>query len=52
MNKSDAIEKMIKDVMEIEKQEDINRYKKASEMKKDAVKKILEKLEDIVFNED
>lgn len=51
MNKSEAVEKMIKEVLEIERQEDINRFKKAGEMKKDAVKKILAKLEEVEVDE-
>ena len=51
MNKTEAVEKMIKEVLEIEKQEDINRFKKPGDMKKDAVKKILVKLEEIEIDE-
>ena len=51
MNKSKAVEFMIKEVLEIEKEEDINRFKNAGAMKKDAVKKILKKLEEAEANE-
>lgn len=51
MNKSEAVELMIQEVLDIEKQEDINRFKKPGDMKKDAVKKILIKLEEIDIDE-
>ncbi len=51
MNKAKAAEIMIKEVLEIERQEDINRFKKPGDMKKDAVKKILVKLEEIDIDE-
>lgn len=51
MNKSEAVELMIQEVLDIEKQEDINRVKKPGDMKKDAVKKILIKLEEIDIDE-
>ena len=43
MNKNETVEFMIKEVLEIEREEDINRFKNAGAMKKDAVKKILKK---------
>lgn len=52
MNKADAVELMINEVLEIEKQEDVNRFKKVNDMKKDAVKKILAKLEEVEIDED
>lgn len=51
MNKNEAVELMINKVLEIEKEEDINRFKNAGAMKKDAVKKILKKLEEVDINE-
>lgn len=52
MNKAGAVELMINEVLEIEKQEDVNRFKKVNDMKKDAVKKILAKLEEVEIDED
>ena len=52
MNKSDAIETMIEKVMNIEKEEDIHKFKKEGDMKKDAVKKILKALEGVEIDED
>ena len=51
MNKKEAVEFMIDEVLKIEKEEDINRFKNASAMKKDAVKKILKTLEEAEINE-
>lgn len=51
MNKNETVEFMIKEVLEIEREEDINRFKNAGAMKKDAVKKILKKLEEVEINE-
>lgn len=51
MNKSEAVEFMIDEVLEIEKEEDINRFKKVNDMKKDAVKKILSILEEVEIDE-
>ena len=51
MNKNEAVEFMINEVLEIERNEDINRFKNAGAMKKDAVKKILDKLEEVEINE-
>ena len=51
MNKNEAVEFMIEEVLKIEKEEDINRFKNAGAMKKDAVKKILKKLEEAEINE-
>ena len=52
MNKSEAIEKMIEEVEKIEKEEDIHKFKKEGDMKKDAVKKILTVLEEVEISED
>ena len=51
MNKNEAVEFMIDEVIKIEEEEDINRFKNAGAMKKDAVKKILNKLEEAEINE-
>ena len=51
MNKTEAVEQMIQEVLEIEKKEDINRFNKPGDMKKDAVKKILDKLKEIEIDE-
>ncbi len=51
MNKEEAVEYMIKSVLEIEKTEDVGLYKKESDMKKDAVKKILKSLEEVDISE-
>lgn len=51
MNKNEAMEFMIEEILKIEKEEDIIRFKNAGAMKKDAVKKILKKLEEAEINE-
>lgn len=51
MNKHDIVERMIKEILEIEKEENINKFKNENAMKKDAVSKIMKRLQEIVEDE-
>ncbi len=52
MNKQKIVETMIKEVMIIEQEENIDKFKNDNAMKKDAVAKIMKKLKETVENED
>jgi hypothetical protein len=51
MNKNEAVEEMIKKVLNIEAEEDVHKFKKEGDMKKDAVKKILNALKGVEIDE-
>ena len=51
MNKQEIVEKMIKEVLLIEQEENINKFKNESAMKKDAVTKIMKRLQELTDDE-